>query len=682
MIPYYQIPRNTLLWLFVTQILVLLPHLQRTPAWIIVLLIASMLWRIQVFRGRWSFPPKKIKIPLTLVSCLGLVFSFPTFFGLDALVGILLTAYALKLLEMYYKRDALILLYLSFFLVMTGFLFDQSILLAVFNLLVLCVIVTTLKSLYQQAGHERLWHNFRHASAMVLQALPLMVLMFVLLPRFPTFWNIPLQKNSPKTGMNDSMSPGDFSRLAQNADPVMRITFVDQMPEKKELYWRGLTFSKFDGRRWQVDEALDGKPKDFVAKYKLTDNNSSSGRKDFLQKIQSFGLYEDSDAASGKTDYEIILEGTGTPWLYALQHAIPNTPDILVSYDQLLEKNGVVTGRFKYDVTSYLSRHRELSLPDWQHKLQTRLPDHINPRARERAQQWLSESGSAERYIDRLLSWYHDDFYYTLQPPALGSNSVDEFLFDSKKGFCEHFASSFVFMLRAAGIPARVVVGYQGGELNPYERYLLVRQYDAHAWAEVWLDGKGWVRYDPTFAVAPQRILDGFRNAFDNKDELKFPILSLARYPHVALLNALRLQWDRVNYDWSRWVLSYDSERQINFMTQLFGEYSVARVAGFFISITTIFLLLTYGFLLWQERDKTPDPVLRKYRKLSRQLNKVGFAMQDGETPDKFLRRLAVADPARFSHFADISTNLYQYWYQDAFNSDEEIAKLCKQMHV
>ena len=222
--------------------------------------------------------------------------------------------------------------------------------------------------------------------------------------------------------------------------------------------------------------------------------------------------------------------------------------------------------------------------------------------------------------------------------------------------------------MRAAGIPARVVVGHQGGEWNPYENYLLIKQYDAHAWAEVWLAGKGWVRYDPTFAVAPQRILDGFRETFEQRGENNLPRLSLDRYHNIALLNVLRLQIDRLNYNWVRWVLSYDSTRQIELMTSLFGEFSMARIAGIFVFASVLLLVLMYGFLLWQERDRTPDPVLRAYRRLCRRLARRGQKPRAGETPVQFLQRLAREQPQHYAHLSTAAVALQRYWYQSTAN--------------
>jgi len=282
------------------------------------------------------------------------------------------------------------------------------------------------------------------------------------------------------------------------------------------------------------------------------------------------------------------------------------------------------------------------------------------------------------------MSWFNQEFYYTLQPPTLGKNSVDEFLFQSKKGFCEHFASSFVFMLRAAGIPARVVVGYQGGELNPLENYYVVRQYDAHAWAEVWMENPqdsaitGWQRFDPTFAVAPHRILDGFRETFEENGELDFPITALEKYRDIAWVNLLRLQMDRLNYEWARWVLDYDAEKQFQLMTSLLGEYSIARLALFSVGFVVILMGLISLALWWQERDRTLDPVLRAYRRFCLRLSKRGYTLAPGETPVEFLLRVSTTDPDHYGYLREVSENLSRYWYQPEASTPEMEHYLCK----
>ena len=676
--PAYQIPRYSLLWLFVAQLAVLLPHILRTPVWVSVMLLAAMGWRLQVFRGRWNFPSKQVKWALLFFSCVGLLLSFPSFFGLEALVSALLVGYALKLLEMYHKRDALVVLYLSLFLVMTSFLFEQAIWLAAYNVLAIILVVTALSGLYQEEGHRFPRRSVQKSAVMVLQAIPLMILMFIVLPRLPSLWSIPLQKNTPKSGMSDSMSPGDLGRLALSNEPVMRITFKDAEPAPQDLYWRGLVFSRFDGRRWVVSEVPWKRKKDDVLPYYRLDQN----RRAFLENIKAYGLVVPDDPAAKRWVYEVIIEATQTPWLYALSYSIPDTEDLYVNHEQLLAKNGLLSQRFKYDVRSYGGQPTLIPLAEWQRQANLALPDNSNPRARELAKQWRAESISEAAYVQRLLDWYQREFFYTLKPPMLGKDSVDEFLFQTKKGFCEHFASSFVFMARAAGIPARVVAGYQGGEKNPLENYYLVRQYDAHAWAEIWVGEETgyWQRVDPTFAVAPQRILDGFRSTFEQRGELDLPLTSLENYRELSWLNRLRLQLDLLNYQWARWVLGYDAEKQFALLSGWLGEYSLWRVAAAALLLVFAFFALLYLWLWWQERDRHPDPVQRAWRQFIARMARRGLALRPGEAPQVYLQRLADENPGHYSQLPELGQQLYVYWYQADDRSAVRARRLCKML--
>jgi len=675
--PHYQIPRNTLVWLFITQVVVLLPHLARTPLWVSALLALCMLWRVQVFRGRWDFPNKIVKVTLTLFSAGGLVFSFPAVVSLEALVSALFAAYGLKLLEMYHKRDALVLLYLSFFLVMTSFLFVQGIDLALYNIFAVMIVLTALAGLYQHRGQTQMFASFRRSAALVLQAVPLMVLMFVGLPRVPSLWHIPLNKHTARTGMSDSMSPGDFTNLVQSNEPVMRITFHGAVPRPEQQYWRGLVLSRFDGHRWDVQPA-DKEEREHLNRRFFANNDSTLVIPEVLLN---------EDIAHIRHDYlphyryDVILEETGQPWLFAMENSLSISPQVYTTKDFLLVKQDSVNQRFSYDVESYADNLLDTALDGAQRIQSTTLPVQGNSRALALARQWRTETTSPDDYIKRVLDYYHDQFFYTLHPPALGKNSIDEFLFDSKKGFCEHFAGSFVFLMRAAGIPARVVVGYQGGELNPYERYLIMRQYDAHAWAEVWLNGRGWVRYDPTFVVAPQRILDGFHDSFEKQGELTLSRVSLDRYRYSSVLNLLRLQMDRLNYDWARFVLGFNSDSQNRLLENLFGSVSLLRIGLFLFGSSMLFLLAMYAFLRWQERDRNPDPVVRAYRKFCRQAKRRGLEMQAGETPQAFIARVIASNPQRYAHLRPIVAALYRYWFNpQAAKVDAKL--LCRQLRV
>jgi len=666
MIPHYQASRNTLFWLFISQLLVFIPHFSRMPWWVAVLLIACMGWRIQVFRGVWSFPKRSVKTGITLLAGVLILIGFPSLISLEIMVGTLFVAYALKLLEMYKKRDVLVMIYLSFFLIMTHFIFNQEIVLALYDVLVVTVLLSCLTSLYQEDEFQ-LKQEFKKTFSLVLQAVPLMIVMFLVLPRLPSFWNMPLQKNVPKTGVGDIMSPGDFTRLTRDSSTVFRVNFEGDIPEQKDLYWRGLVFSHFDGRNWE--------PSGTQINYKSFlwhEGNQAQ----FLRRYKNAGRIIDGEPL----DYDIIMEPSGNHWLYGLNKALPKTSNIALSNTSTLVNKTPVKNRFQYHVRSYPETADATPLNDLQYRVETSLPADVNPRSKEIAKQWFKQSASAEEYINRLLSEFNQNFFYTLSPPKLGKHTVDEFMFDTKRGFCEHFASSFVFMLRTVGIPARVVVGYQGGEINEYENYLIVRQYDAHAWAEVWIENKGWVRYDPTFAVAPERVLDGFRGLFESSDELNLSVFSLESFRRFSFVNELLKQADSINYLWARWVLGYDATMQKQILDKWLQSYSMKQILLILTSIVALILIAVCLIIFWRERDTSTDPAVRLFNQFKKRLLKKGIELQPGTPPQKFIaeyeKTLDSDNAPQSDKLKSIVQHFYSILYEKSHYSEEELQHL------
>jgi protein-glutamine gamma-glutamyltransferase len=256
-----------------------------------------------------------------------------------------------------------------------------------------------------------------------------------------------------------------------------------------------------------------------------------------------------------------------------------------------------------------------------------------------------------------VLQHYNASFRYTLQPPLLGQESVDEFLWETQAGFCEHFASSFVFFMRAAGIPARVVVGYQGGEYNPLENYYAVRQREAHAWAEVWLPERGWVRVDPTAAVAPERIEQGVDFSLDEED---VQLLGNSFVSDISLLNTLRLRWEGFNYLWSRWVLGYNAETQGSLFERWLGGVDIWRIALFVLASGALILGVIVLFLLWGQRRRYRYPADRYYQLYCNKLARLGFSRQSGEAPRDFAQRVIHLRPDLSKPINSI-TELYEW---------------------
>ena len=662
MIPAYQIPRNSLAWLLAGYSLSIGPHLfMHLPIWIWVAVIIALVWRVQVFRGIWAFPPKRVRYLLAILGTIGVFLGYQQWAGLEPMVALLVTALTLKLLETHKKRDVLIVVYLAYFVTATLFLLNQTMMMSLYGGAVILCITTALLGLNQSTGHRRPLGSLKIAGKLVLQALPLTLILFVMMPRLGSLWSVPSPQNSAKTGMSDSMSPGDFTKLGRSGELAFRATFDGAIPSADQLYWRGLIFSRFDGRTWQQAN---------IADYTRDGENIVRWAGERKSKWEQQVV-----RAEPAVSYEVILEPTRQIYLFALPMAASSTSGIGFTRDFRLVQERPVNKRSRYRVASHLNYQAELTLSDWRRLDETRLPAGFNPKTLALARSLRDQFNSPQALISHFLQMINREFIYSLEPPALGKDSVDDFIFDSKTGFCEHFASSFVVFMRAAGVPARVVVGYQGGEVNDYDNYLLVHQFDAHAWAEVWLEGQGWVRVDPTAAVAPERV----ESSVSELSGADTP-LALVNFKSIPLLNWVRLQSDRLDYAWHRYVLGYDAKLQAEILTQLLGGKDVMRLALFMGGAAALFLIGLALRLWWQGRDLSERPAVRYYRRFCHKLAGIGLDRELGETPADYAQRVAVARPDLAQAVSDITQLFIALIYKPVANGldDEALRRRIK----
>jgi len=653
-----QMPRMSLVWLFITQTLVMVPHFEHLPRWIILAWLLVLGWRIQMYRGLWRLPNKLEKIVLVSVCLLGLWQGYSRWFALEPMVGLLVIAFILKMLEMRQRHELLLVIFIGFFVTATQFLFSFSIVSSLYGVFSIVLLLISLVAANQSMAEVSYRAAPRKALLIFLQSLPIMFLLFIFVPKIGSLWSVPSLKNSAQTGVSNSMSPGDFSRLGRSTAVAFRARFENLKPLQSQLYWRGLVFSVFDGRRWsQLNDfsLVNGKG----INQNINKRSNERGRRHYSELILSKppvrgwqGLeFKAASAAAIQTDvqqdikYELLMEPTQQSWLYTL--AMPKIwpQNISLTRDMTLLSDQVLSQRFQYVLTSnvnYQLSVRYLSVEMRQQ--QTQLPTGFNPKTRTIALRWLREEGSPKALMDRLLRLYQEKFTYTLQPPLLGRETVDEFLWRYQRGFCEHFSSSFVFFMRAAGIPARVVVGYQGGELNHRENYWIIRQQDAHAWAEVWFKDVGWQRVDPTAAVAPERIEQNLQGALDEAD-VDLMGGYMGRWSQVSWLHQLQLRWDASNYQWQRWVLGFNSESQTGLLRRWLGGLEPWRLAVAFTSLGIFFLGPLILRLLWLQRRPTEPPATRCLRRLEKKLQPLGWVRSQGETLTDFIARIIQHSP-------------------------------------
>ncbi len=614
---------NALIYALLFSILmVIAPHFDHLPLWVSITSVILLAWRAYITYSGNALPQRWFLLLLTFGGVASIFATFHTLFGREVGVTLLVLLAVLKPLEMRATRDVTVLIYLAFFIIITNFFYSQSIATAVYMLVVLLVITTTW--LHAQARNILLKARLRVAAVLLLQAIPLTLILFVLFPRVPgPLWGLP-QDAYASSGLDEKMSPGSLSRLSLSDAVAFRVSYQGTIPRRDQMYWRGPVLWQFDGRTW-----TPGQP--------------------------AFNIRPQFSDVSQPVNYSVTLEPHNKTWLFALDMPEKVSLPVSITDDARLLNKEAVTARLRYEARSNLSYHANLQETAQQLQRGLRLPplaETLNPQALQLAASWRANSANDAEVMRSALSYFNrQGFIYTLEPPLLGEHNIDDFLFKTKQGFCEHYASTFVFLMRAAHIPARVVTGYLGGEFNSVGNYYIVRQSDAHAWAEVWLAGQGWVRVDPTAAIAPERVERGLSASVANNTALPF----MERNP-PQWLRKLRLNWDAVANQWNQWVLGYDTERQFAFLTRLGMEsvtwqkmaLNMATAAGLLIGLFALFMLRK---LYVSSTDKTQLAWLRLCKKFA----KIGLPRAAHEAAHDYAARIATARPELAAAIHDLA---------------------------
>ncbi|MFA6119969.1 MAG: DUF3488 and transglutaminase-like domain-containing protein [Sideroxydans sp.] len=600
-------------------LLVSAPHAEHLPIWISAMCVALLGWRGYLAYSGTPLPSRWLLLLITLAGVAAIGIGFRSLFGREVGVTLLILLASLKLLELKAVRDATVLIYLSCFIIITNFFYSQSIPTALFMLLSLIVIVATWVNL--QTGSLSLKPRLRIAGLLLLQAIPLSLILFVLFPRIQgPLWGMP-QDAYAKSGLSDTMSPGSMSKLSLSDEVAFRATFSSTAPMREQMYWRGPVLWDFDGTTWKR-------------------GHNATLQKPILANVGT------------PVDYTVTLEPHNKLWLFALDMPTNISVAADMAPDFQLLSRTPVNARLRYNARSQLTYRANLNEPPQQIKRALDLPRGYNPKAMQLAAEWRAKNKSDEAIANTALRYFNQNaFSYTLEPPLLGTHSVDDFLFITKQGFCEHYASSFVFLMRAANVPARVVTGYQGGEYNELGGYYILRQADAHAWAEVWLTNRGWVRVDPTAAISPARIQSGLSAALPDNAALPF----MARNP-PQWMRELRFNWDALANQWNQWVLGYNSERQFAFLTRLgmeditWQKLAMNMLAGIFILVGIFTLILLRRLVVRQN-----DPVQAAWLKVCKKLAKAGLPRAPHEGPEDYTARVIAARPQSASAMHDIA---------------------------
>ncbi len=575
---------------------------------------------------------------------------------LASMVHLLCFSYVLKAFELKARSDFYQLSLLGLFVLASSLIFRQDL---AFSAITLLLLVVNLAVLLQFFSNEKAFvTNIKVIGILLTQSMLLAVVLFLVFPRLSPFWQVPLAK-SAETGLSDTVKPGDIANLTRSTKLAFRVDFNQQaLPSYSQLYWRAMVLENYDGRQWtrQVSSTLE-------------------------RTEQKRFVYDASDINVSPLTYQVIAEPSFQRYLFALAPAnilTASTATVVASSDYTFQSTNIISQTKPYQLISYLGAPLALEISKQSEAHNLSYPTGSNPRLEQLALQLQHNYVDVEQRAQAVLSLINKQQYsYTLQPPLLKDNSLDQFFFDTKAGFCVHYASAFTFLMRASGIPARMVTGYLGGEFNNVNSseqsgakgHLSIYQYDAHAWSEIWVADKGWLRVDPTGAVDPERINSGWSNQLlQQQSALSDDIFSLYRFKNTAWLNTLRLQFDALDYQWTRWVIGFSSKRQYNLLKNWFGDmysWKLALIIAVSLIASMVMLMLVLQLLNRSKVKKQPQtPWQLIYLKALTKLSKQGLDKPVAMTVNDFANQVRVQCPELAIAFTRLSVSYNNLSYQ------------------
>ncbi|MEW8000242.1 MAG: DUF3488 and transglutaminase-like domain-containing protein [Candidatus Thiodiazotropha endolucinida] len=591
--------------------LALLPHVSNIPLNISLYLSLLFIWRLASLYSSKLQPGRWLLMAVTLVSITIVYSQYQTLLGRDAGVALLGIMLILKVMEIKKRRDIYISVFISYFVIITQFLFSQSLLLTLYLIIIVTCLTALLLEMNQVTPASYFLQPLIKTFQITTQALPIAIILFIVFPRITQpLWSFG-PESAARTGLSDRVTPGSVSNLIESSEVAFRAEFKHNPPPVQQRYWRGLVLWDTDGYSWYSDEAW---PK--------THNNTKL-------------------IISGQpVKYEIFLEPHDEDWLIALDVPLEAPASSRLTYDFQLIHNKPVSQPINYSLQS-ITQYRMNKLSKKLRKRALQISDTVTTRQRQLVASWQAESRNNKEIVEQALRYFNTNpFVYTLSPPTYFINPVDEFLFEDKSGFCEHYATSFSQLMRIAGIPSRLILGYQGGEYNELGGYFIIRQYHAHVWSEIWLEDQGWVRIDPTAAVAPERIEYPLRLAFGEEGA---PALfeiggsGLAASIVRQFVNVL----DSFNIQWRRWIIGYSKEHQFTLMRK-FGIDNYSTIQRGLITLgVVVTILITIAFITIHQGRLRLTPTQQLYQRFCKKLSNLGITRRAYEGPMDYAKRAA-----------------------------------------
>ena len=604
---------NTYQPIITALVVAIFPHITRLPVWIT--LWCACMWGYLLFavKYRWPRPGKNLRRFLTVAGFAGLMLTYQRHLGQDAYIGLLAVMAALKPFEMETHRDRMITVFLAYFIVITSLFLSET--LAITLYMFFSVTITTAVLIRINDPKGRFKQHLKLSGLMMVQAIPLMVALFFLFPRIQgSLFGFSLS-NSARSGFSDILAPGGVASLVESDEVAFRAVFDGPIPPASALYWRGIVFQNFDGRRWRPDKEV--------------------------------AVSTPPMAEPGTIGYTVALEPHDQRWLFALEMPATVPPQASFYGDFTLRSRRTVRRQLRYDMVSDTRFHANTEAAETLESC-TRLPEGTNPQTRELAARLTQTAGTAREKIRRIVDFFASGgFTYTLQPPRLGRDSVDDFLFDSKRGYCEHYASAFAFMMRSVNVPARIVGGYLGGERNPFANYLVVRQSDAHVWVDVWQGDDaadaGWRRIDPTAVVVPERVTQGLEGALSRGELPDF----LSR-GYFGFIRQIRFAWDAVSTQWSAWFEGYSYYEQLALLKKLGLSSDAVRAALQAMILILVVIAAAVAVYFWSAMRiprRKPDRIRKTYERFCKKLARAGFERKSDQGPMDYAAWVATHRP-------------------------------------
>ncbi|MDX1455365.1 MAG: DUF3488 and transglutaminase-like domain-containing protein [Gammaproteobacteria bacterium] len=612
-------------------------------------LYATLAWRWFALNRSHAMPPAWMRVLLALTAFVAILGLYGNINGPEPGMALLSIMVVLKLTEVRRVRDALMVVVLGYFIIFASFLYSQEIPHVVMQTPSLLFLTAALLVLGHNKDDARGRKVLKRAGRLSLQAIPFAILLFLLFPRIPgPLWGVPSAGGDGISGLDDRMTPGSISNLVLSEDIAFRVRFENQedIPLPWNRYWRGPTLHLFNGQSWWRGFAT-------------------------IQSNDNFELRGDP------VRYTVMQEPTNQGWLFALPMAAEYPRTAVLTRDFTLTSRRPLSQRQQYRMTSYLDYVMSPELSSLEERWGLQLPDTGNARTREMIATWKAEGLTNREIVSRALNFFSNEpFYYTLQPERLDRDPIDQFLFETREGFCEHYASAFTFMMRVAGIPSRVVTGYQGGELNELSGFLIIKQSDAHAWVEVWYEDQGWTRVDPTAAVAPDRIEFGINAALAGEENLPG---HLGQRFAGDFLTELEISWEALNGLWNEFFLGYGPEMQQNLMQALGMENpDWTKLALWLFGLLALGGLLLAALLAWQARPPATDLPQRVYLRLRRRLDPDA---PGHEGPRDFFLRMEQQHPEVATELRRFMNQLLTLRYTGTDNEDvHQLRQLARQI--